>query len=102
MPLLTLYHTSGCHLCEEAEALVAACFVARGMATDGLKRADIAEDRELLKRYGLLIPVLRVEDSGQELHWPFGLDEIKQLLHCVTSINITEECSLAEQVKGLE
>jgi hypothetical protein len=81
MPLLTLYHTSGCHLCEEAKALVLACFAARGMAAESLKLADIAEDGELLERYGRLIPVLQAKDSKTELNWPFDVDDIRQLLN---------------------
>ncbi len=77
---LSLYHTVGCHLCEEAEEMVMDCLAARGMDTSSLKRADIADDGELLERYGILIPVLREETSGRELNWPFGLEEIQSLL----------------------
>ncbi len=57
-----------------------ACFAARGIAPDSLTLVEIANDGDLLERYGLLIPVLRVEASGRELNWPFGLDEIEHLL----------------------
>lgn len=77
---LTLYHTPACHLCEEAEALAMAGLAANGMAADSLTLIDIAEDGELLERYGLLIPVLRSEASGQELRWPFALPDIQRLL----------------------
>jgi len=80
MTQLTLYHTSGCHLCEQAEALLLACLAAKGTAADSLQLTDIADDEELFKRYGLLIPVLRVECTGQELNWPFGLGDIQRLL----------------------
>jgi hypothetical protein len=81
MPLLTLYHTSGCHLCEEAKALVLASFAARGIEAESLKLADIAEDLELLERFGCLIPVLKSVDSGEELNWPFNEDDIRKLLN---------------------
>jgi hypothetical protein len=80
MTRLTLYHTAGCHLCEEAQALLAACLAAQGVAPACLRLADIAEDGALLERYGTLIPVLREEDSGRELNWPFGLDDIRGVL----------------------
>jgi hypothetical protein len=81
MPLLILYHTAGCHLCEEAKALVFASFAARGMAAQSLQMADIAEDLALLERYGRLIPVLQAVDTGEELNWPFDADGIRQLLN---------------------
>ncbi len=81
---LTLYHTSGCHLCEEAVALTQACMAAKGMKLDCLDLEEISEDADLLERYGLLIPVLRIADTEQELNWPFGLPEIQHFLNgCV-------------------
>jgi hypothetical protein len=80
MPLLTLYHTSGCHLCEEAKALVLVSFAGRGMAAESLKLTDIAEDLELLGRYGRLIPVLQATDTGEALNWPFDAGDIRQLI----------------------
>jgi hypothetical protein len=59
---------------------VTACFTLRGTNPASLHRTDIAEDDSLMQRYGVLIPVLREEDSGQELHWPFGRDDILGLL----------------------
>jgi len=80
MSRLTLYHTAGCHLCEEAEALILACLASRGLGAACLEWADIAEDAALLERYGLSIPVLRQEASGRELNWPFGWDEVQGIL----------------------
>ncbi len=81
MPSLMLYHTSACHLCEEAEALTTACLSARGMPANCLHLEDITSDEGLLERYGLIIPVLRLMDTGQELLWPFGLAEIEHFLN---------------------
>lgn len=61
---LRLYTTEGCHLCEQAEALLQSVGVA-------IKRVDIAEDEDLLTLYGTRIPVLQRSDTGQELAWPF-------------------------------
>jgi hypothetical protein len=64
----TLYGTEGCHLCDEASALLAmAQQHAPGLAW---RDVDIAGDDELFERYGWLIPVLRHDDGG-ELRWPF-------------------------------
>lgn len=62
---LVLYGTSGCHLCEEAQALV--------MSATGRVpfECDVADDDGLFARYGLRIPVLVRRDTGAELDWPF-------------------------------
>lgn len=65
---LELYGTDGCHLCEEAAALLQALSIPA-------RHIDIAGDDHLLDRYGVRIPVLRRSD-GAELNWPFGSDEI--------------------------
>jgi len=67
-----LYGTSGCHLCEQAEALLAPLLSRRGW---DLREVDISDSDELLERYGVRIPVLlRVADGG-ELGWPFAQAE---------------------------
>lgn len=66
MNQLILYSHPDCHLCEEAEALVHRC----GMG-DTYQIVDIEDDLELLKRYGIHVPVLKREDNQQELFWPF-------------------------------
>ena len=76
---LTLYHTADCHLCEEAEALATAYLASRGLSPAVLEKKEIAEDQALLERYGVSIPVLREEESGSELNWPFGLEDIRAL-----------------------
>jgi len=79
MPLI-LYHTEGCHLCEEAHDLALAALARLGADPNSLEIVEIAEDPQLLERYGLTIPVLRDAASGRELGWPFGLDDIAGLL----------------------
>ncbi|MCH8544736.1 MAG: glutaredoxin family protein [Alcanivorax sp.] len=70
---IELLTTLGCHLCEQAEALVR-------QAAPGLPvvQIDIAEDDQLIAEYGELIPVLRYQ--GRELRWPFGLLDIRERL----------------------
>lgn len=72
VPDFFLYHTLGCHLCEEAEAIV------RPLATQlqlSYARVDIADDDALVELYGIRIPVLRHCNSGRELGWPFAREE---------------------------
>ena len=70
---VVLYTTVGCHLCEQARELVST--VAPAIT---LTLVDVAEDDELLARYGERIPVLMKE--GRELGWPFGLLDVQQFL----------------------
>ncbi len=77
---LTLYHTEGCHLCEQAEELAMAAFKTFGLAAKCLVRIEIADDPSLMERYGVRIPVLRDQASGRELDWPFSQEEIRSML----------------------
>lgn len=64
-----LYGTSHCHLCEQAQALLAQCGIAAA-------HVDIADDDALLERYGLRIPVLFRTADRAELGWPFDAEQI--------------------------
>jgi len=59
-----MYTRAGCHLCEDAAALLERA----GLTWRPL---DIDRDPGLAERYGLRIPVLRRPDSGAELDYPF-------------------------------
>lgn len=68
---LYLYSTSGCHLCEQAEALLQPMLRAGKLH---LQIVEISHDEELVRRYGVRIPVLGGQDGQgvwRELHWPF-------------------------------
>lgn len=62
--IFLLYTTGGCHLCEQATALLQE-------AGAPAKPIEIAGDDDLLERYGLRIPVVRCPETGKELAWPF-------------------------------
>jgi hypothetical protein len=74
MQFLILYSTSGCHLCAQAQAVL--------QRTLGFSVAEveIADDESLLAQYGVRIPVLRRTDTGAELGWPFGPEEVLAFL----------------------
>lgn len=72
MQPLILYTTSGCHLCEHAEAILEA-------GGHRFEAKDIADDLELMERYGVRIPVVR-DSSGRELGWPFDGTQLQQFL----------------------
>ena len=69
IPDLILYGTTACHLCEAASMELAPL---QGNGVYARER-DITESDILMERYQLRIPVLRREDTGAELDWPFDL-----------------------------
>lgn len=71
-PECQLLSTLGCHLCEVAEGELMP-LVEHGLLVELL---DIADDPQLVERYGLRIPVLRRIDTGAELDWPFDGEQI--------------------------
>ncbi len=79
---LMLYSTLGCHLCEEAKALLWPLLTEFGWQ---LREVDIAASDQLVERYGTRIPVLVWEGGGRqdarrELGWPFDETELRALL----------------------
>ena len=71
---LTLIQRDECHLCDQAwEQLVAA-------AVPDFHPLWIDGDLGLEARYGHRIPVLRREDTGAELDWPFDPAQVRAFL----------------------
>lgn len=74
VPSFYLYSTSGCHLCEQAEALLQP-FLRVGLFH--VQVVEICHDEELVKRYGVRIPVLACAAKGlEELGWPFDQAQV--------------------------
>lgn len=69
---LMLYVTAGCHLCQEALAVLAQA----GLADD-VQAVEIGYDAALADRYGWRIPVLRIEPDGVEIDWPFDVADLR-------------------------
>ena len=65
---MQLLGTSGCHLCDQAEALLGQCL---DLSQVEVEMVDIADTDELVALYGEKIPVLRCIDSQKVLCWPF-------------------------------
>jgi len=74
---LILYGTLGCHLCDQAAAVLATWMAAPALA---IEQVDIADDESLFERYGVRIPVLTDPAAGWELDWPFTLDDVRETL----------------------
>jgi glutaredoxin len=62
---LTLYTRDGCHLCEDAKAVLERVRAATG---EGYAEVDIATDPELTAEYGDRIPVLML-DGREHGYW---------------------------------
>jgi glutaredoxin len=62
MRKVTVYTRVGCHLCEEAERVLRTEQAAGGFS---LELVDIDRDPELVRRYGVRVPVVAVD--GEEL-----------------------------------
>jgi glutaredoxin len=73
---VTLYGKPGCHLCEDARALLVTLSHRYPIEVDEI---DITSDPELFRRYDIRIPVLRLEDGG-ELEAPIRERDVRRLL----------------------
>lgn len=73
MKTFLLYGTSGCHLCEVAEALLVTSLDADKHQVD---LVDIAYDDQLLDELGELIPVFENETTKERLMWPFDQEKL--------------------------
>ena len=71
---MTLYEREGCHLCDDARALL------DGMVgTGGYVRIDIETDDDLVLRYGFRIPVIGL-DGVDRLDAPITAPDLRALL----------------------
>ena len=75
---LILFGTAGCHLCDEAQQLLA-----KQQALE-FNTIDIAEYPEWQARYAVKIPVLLDSKSGAELCWPFDATDLQLFLRSRT------------------
>ena len=74
---ILFYTTAGCHLCEQAEAIL------RHIADLNQLRwraVDIADDAALVELYGVRIPVVQVAGATADLGWPFTPEQLVSYL----------------------
>lgn len=71
---LTLYTTLGCHLCEQAREIIRHSKYAENIE---LELTEIADSDELMKRYGISIPVVRLGGREEEIGWPFDVERFE-------------------------
>lgn len=73
---LIFYTTSGCHLCEQALALITPLIHEKYR----IKMIDISDSEELLDRYGVRIPVVVRADTQRDIGWPFDQQQFLAFL----------------------
>ena len=73
---VTLYGKPGCHLCDDARAVVAAVCAELG---ETFEEVDITASAELVRRYGEEIPVTLV-DGAQHDFWRVDPDRLRAAL----------------------
>lgn len=64
-----LYSRPGCHLCDHVEKLLQALAA-------HYRIVNIENDAELEARYGLAIPVVKMERTKKKLFFPFGEEQL--------------------------
>lgn len=73
---VTLYRKPGCHLCDEARALLSTL---ERRFPHTVREIDIRSDPALARRYGLRIPVITVDD-GPEIDAPLSESRLREAL----------------------
>lgn len=74
--IVTLYSGPGCHLCEQAKAIIEPVLEQLDWHC---QEVNIRGDKALEVLYGLRIPVLKTP-SGEEKGWPFSEGQVRRLL----------------------
>ncbi|WP_043261135.1 glutaredoxin family protein [Streptomyces sp. e14] len=74
--LVTLVRKPGCHLCDDAQAVVEKMCAEVGARWE---QKDIGEDRELYDRYWEQIPVVLI-DGEQHTFWRVNEDRLRKAL----------------------
>ena len=80
-PLVVLYTRAGCHLCQEAEAVLLA---ARAATPFELRLVDIDGDPGLADRYGVRVPVVAI-DGVERFEYEVPPDLLVDLLRRASS-----------------
>lgn len=75
-PRVTLYSRPGCHLCEDARAVIEAVCAELG---ESFTEISIADDPALTERFGHEIPVTFV-DGRQHDFWRVDADRLRSAL----------------------
>ena len=75
MTKFAFYTTEGCHLCEQAWALV----IAQDRVNE-MTQVEIIHDEADIARYGIRIPVIKNNETDKEIGWPFDSIELADFI----------------------
>ncbi|CAN5497787.1 hypothetical protein BH10ACT10_BH10ACT10_27320 [soil metagenome] len=78
-PRVRLYSKPGCHLCDDARAVIAAVCAETGDAFDEVDITEGPESSKLMAAYGEEIPVTFV-DGAQHDFWRVDADRLRAAL----------------------
>jgi len=78
MKPLILFGTAGCHLCDDAQNLIAQYL--QGQFEQMVDQIDIAEQEQWQECYGIRIPVLYHPETQKELGWPFDRSAVSEFI----------------------
>jgi len=78
---VVLYGKAECHLCEEAEAMLAPVAAELGVP---YRKVDITSEPALFERFRYRIPVIEVP-GGQSLDWPTTPERVRRAIRAAAS-----------------
>ncbi|MDD5271677.1 MAG: glutaredoxin family protein [Methylovulum sp.] len=76
---LLLLGTAGCHLCEQAEAIIAQL----PLGCVAVDSVDIADMEHWQACYAIRIPVLYHPETAADLCWPFDLINVEHYIEAL-------------------
>lgn len=77
--IVNLYTTTGCHLCEQALAMLQDLQTKRQEME--ICEVEISESESLMEAYGIRIPVVTTDTRSDDLGWPFTTGELEAFIN---------------------
>ncbi|MDT8438456.1 MAG: glutaredoxin family protein [Wenzhouxiangellaceae bacterium] len=75
VPMAVVFYTrEPCELCEKAWRMLSVAGLDQHVTP-----IHIEDEAELLQRYGEQVPVVRNEETGEKLAWPFTASQVREL-----------------------
>lgn len=79
---LELFSSSDCCLCDDALKIIESLSSEKKLRVD---KVDIYQNKSLLIKYRVSIPVVKHADSDSEIRWPFDLEQFSNWLKSLPS-----------------
>jgi len=78
--LFNLYSSEGCHLCEQALALIVNVIPDHHIEVVDIIDSNDESEQNLVELYGVHIPVLERLSDNKKLFWPFEQSQVVELI----------------------